>query len=118
VSSEVAFLLWLQTVLNVICVGIQKLILDGIMDYVTEMCKQLINYVGVMSPRVVMGYRFPRSTGVLVDLYVYFVNPASENIRLHASRDSSGNILNHIHPNQGKKNSDKEAELWPTNIMK
>jgi hypothetical protein len=71
-----SFLL-LQTVLNVICVGIHKLILDGIMDYATEMFKQLNNYAGVVPPRIVMGYRFPRSTGIPVDLYVYFVNPAS-----------------------------------------
>jgi hypothetical protein len=54
VSSEVAFLLRVQTVLNVICVGIHKFIPDGIMDYATDMFKQLINYAGGVSLGVVI----------------------------------------------------------------
>jgi hypothetical protein len=55
-------------VLNVICVGIHKLILDGIKAYGTEMFKQLNNHAGGVSPGVVMGYQFPRSPGVSVNL--------------------------------------------------
>jgi hypothetical protein len=67
----------LRAVLDELGVGNQKAILDEAVDYGTEMCKQLINYAGVLAPGVVMGYGFPRSAGIPVNLYVCFVNPAS-----------------------------------------
>jgi hypothetical protein len=39
-------------VLNVICVGIHKVIFDRTMDYGPEMFKKLNNYTGVVSPGV------------------------------------------------------------------
>jgi hypothetical protein len=46
-------------VLNTLCMGIDVLILNGVMDNETEMNKELIIYAGVVPQGGLMGYTFP-----------------------------------------------------------